>query len=202
MRRLLPPVPHDAAPRGSAVAAGGALPPPFIPPVKNPHLSCTSLFGWPGVCALLVLLLDQLTKYVVCSVWPVPGAGELVVIPGFFRLVHWRNTGAAWGILEGRSWLLGLFSFVVAAALALLWRRIVEKNSLYAIPCGVLLGGVLGNMIDRLFFPDGVVDFLRFEFWPAFNVADSAICLSVCFLAGYEFYRGWRDRGKTPRGES
>ena len=172
--------------------------------MKFPSFSSTSLLGWPGLCALLVLFLDHLTKYLVCLAWPEPGAGEAVVIPGLFRLVHWRNTGAAWGLFHDRSWLLGLFSLAVALAMLLLWRRLVEKNPFYAIPYGVLLGGVLGNMVDRLFFPQGVVDFLRFEFWPAFNVADSAICCSIAFLLGYElFFARRKGKGKeaedTPR---
>ncbi len=114
--------------------------------------------------------------------------GEWVILPGVFRLVHWRNPGAAWGLFHEWTWLLGVFSLAVALALILLWSRIVEKNPCYAIPCGCLLGGILGNMIDRFFFPQGVVDFLRFEFWPAFNVADSAISCSIVFLLVYELF--------------
>lgn len=139
---------------------------------------------------MAVLLLDQLTKWLVVRSWPEPGVEECVVIPGVFRLVHWRNLGAAWGVLDGRPWLLGIFSLVVALAMVLLWKRFTEKNPIYAIPCGVLLGGIVGNMIDRLFFPDGVIDFIRFEFWPAFNIADSAICCAIAFLVGYEFFAG------------
>ena len=53
------------------------------------------------MAALAVLALDQLTKFMVYTIWPIPGENELVVIPGFFSLVHWRNLGAAWGILLG-----------------------------------------------------------------------------------------------------
>ncbi len=123
--------------------------------------------------------------------------GEWVVIPGVFRLVHWRNPGAAWGIFHQWTWLLGAFSLVVALAMVIFWRRIVEKNSWYAIPCGCLLGGVLGNMVDRFFFSQGVVDFLRFEFWPAFNVADSAITCSIVFLLVYECFFA-RRRSASP----
>jgi len=137
---------------------------------------------------MLVLILDHLTKFLVYHNWPEPYQNEIVVVPGFFRLVHWRNLGAAWGIFAGRTWLLGCVSLAASLALVLFWRKISEKDPHYALPCGVLLCGVLGNMIDRFFFFDGVVDFLRFEFWPAFNIADSAICCSVVYLIIYELF--------------
>ena len=78
--------------------------------------SRSSLLGWPGVAALAVLALDQLTKFMVYTIWPIPGENELVVIPGFFSLVHWRNLGAAWGIFARHTWLLAVVSLVGIAA--------------------------------------------------------------------------------------
>lgn len=145
---------------------------------------------------MIVFALDHLTKFLVCHIWPNPGENEFVLIPGVLKLVHWRNLGAAWGIMAGRPWLLGLLSLVVALAIIFYWKTISEKEPFYAIPCGFLLGGILGNMIDRLFFPLGVVDFIRFEYWPAFNVADSAISCSVFFIIFYEFLRAKRKSGE------
>lgn len=149
----------------------------------------TSLWGLPGILALLVLALDHLTKWLVRLAWPVPGEGELLIIPGFFRLVHWRNLGAAWGILAGRTWLLALFSLLVSLAIIIFFRKFTEGKARFAIPAGVLLGGILGNFIDRAFFPEGVVDFLSFLRWPAFNVADSAITCSIITLCIFQVLR-------------
>ena len=146
------------------------------------RLSKSALLGWPGVVALAVLALDQLTKFLVYTIWPVPGENELVVIPGFFSLVHWRNLGAAWGIFARHTWLLAVVSLIAALAVAVFFRRLSEGKPVLAMAYGVLLGGIVGNLVDRAFFPAGVVDFLAFRWWPAFNVADSAITCSVVFL--------------------
>ncbi len=158
------------------------------------------LCGGPGLLALSVVLLDQLTKWLTVWKWPRPfGEGDEVwVIPGFFRLVHWRNLGAAWSILEGRMGLLTVISAVAAVLLAVFFHRLTEGKARYAIPCGCLLGGVVGNLIDRAFYREGVIDFLRFEFgsygFPAFNVADSAITCSVIFWVVCAFYTEMQER--------
>jgi signal peptidase II len=164
-----------------------------MPVTEKPFL--TSLAGLPGILALAVMGLDHLTKWLVRLAWPVPGEGEFIVIPGFFKLVHWRNLGAAWGILDGRTWLLAMVSLLAALALIIFFRRFTEGKPVYAIPAGVLLGGIAGNFIDRALFPEGVVDFLAFRWWPAFNVADSAICCSVIFLVVVNLLAGWKKSG-------
>lgn len=151
-------------------------------------LSRSALAGWPGVVALAVLALDQLTKFLIYTVWPEPGANELVVIPGFFSLVHWRNPGAAWGIFARHTWLLAIISLVAALAIMVFFKRLSEGKPVLAMAYGVLLGGIVGNLIDRAFFVEGVVDFLAFRWWPAFNVADSAITCSVVFLVVYAIF--------------
>ena len=148
----------------------------------------TSLVGWPGIGALAVLFLDQLTKWLVVKAWPIPNRDSLVVIPGFFSLVHWRNRGAAWGILDNHTWLLAAVSLLAALALVFFFRKLTEGKTAYCLAYGFLLGGILGNFIDRAFFTEGVVDFLAFRWWPAFNVADSAITCSIVFLVVYVFF--------------
>lgn len=163
-----------------------------------PKLSKTSLLGWPGVVSLVVLALDHLTKFLVYANWPVPGENELVVIPGFFSLVHVRNRGAAWGIFAQHTWLLAVISLLAALLVGVFFKKFSENKPVPAIAYGVLLGGIVGNLIDRAFFPAGVVDFLDFHWgnashWPAFNVADSAITCSVIFLLVYALFF---DRGE------
>lgn len=156
--------------------------------VKNFTLSKHALLGWPGICAILVVILDHLTKFLVYHNWPIPGEDFLTVIPGVFALVHVRNHGAAWGMFSNHPSILGWLSLTAALVIVLFWKKITCKNPAYAMPFGFLLGGILGNMVDRLFFAEGVVDFLCLRFWPAFNVADSAISLAVIYLCIYEFF--------------
>ena len=134
--------------------------------------------------AALVVLLDQISKAAVAQM--VPKYGLVTVIPGFFDLVHVYNRGAAFGFLnrpdiEWQFWL-----FMAATALAV-WAIIVLARSAKHDPLlfcalGLILGGATGNLIDRLRHR-AVFDFLDFYVgnwhWPAFNVADAAICLGV-----------------------
>ena len=148
----------------------------------------TALIGQPGLLALAVLLLDQLTKGLVVLAWPVPfrPEDEVVIIPHLLRFVHWRNTGAAWGIFADHTWILAIVSAVAAVALAVGFDAFTGRRRLIALPAGALLGGILGNLIDRAFYSQGVIDFIRFPSFPAFNVADSAITCSIIFIVACE----------------
>ena len=127
-----------------------------------------------------VTLLDQATKAWVQAAF---AYGEKrTVIPGLFNLHHIRNTGAAWGLLAG--WRVLLIAFSLAMLLLLLRRR---REFFYGfrggrLAVGLLAGGIVGNLIDRLRL-GYVVDFLDFYHgrwhFPAFNVADSAICIGI-----------------------
>ncbi len=115
------------------------------------------------------------------SYWP---HGGIEVIPGFFYLAHVVNEGAAWGIFRGFRY--GFIVLAVAALAAIYFFRhsllLKKKPSQFAF--GLLCGGILGNLCDRLRL-GWVVDFLDFHLpgyrWPAFNIADSAITLGVIF---------------------
>ncbi len=139
--------------------------------------------------ALAVLVLDQFTKELIKSSMPV--WSQVTVIEGFFNIVHVLNRGAAFGFLNTRTaaW-LPLF-FIVVTGLAVLvivslLRRDRGKGPLYVFALSSILGGALGNMLDRLRH-GFVVDFLDFHIgrfhWPAFNIADMAISLgAICLL--------------------
>ena len=132
------------------------------------------------VIGVLSLILDQLTKYWVVK--EIPFASRQVVIPHFFNLTYVTNTGAAWGILSGRYWLLLTISAAVFFAALWFMQYLTEgwKERYFAVL--LILSGILGNCIDRL-FRGAVVDFLQFYIgkfvWPSFNVADSCICIGV-----------------------
>ncbi len=129
---------------------------------------------------LAVVLLDQLTKQAIRSAF-VYGESR-PVIEGFFNLVYVRNDGAAWNLLSGHSIVLILISVVVLVLLVVYRRSFLQDQLLHKILFGLMVGGIVGNLIDRIRF-GWVTDFLDFEFgtyhYPSFNVADSAICIAV-----------------------
>ena len=134
----------------------------------------------PLLVALCVVLLDQASKE-----W-VRGAFSLhesvPVIPGFFHLTYVRNTGAAWGLFSGQNIALSALALVMLAVLVAFRRKILPPGRVHRVALGLLCGGIVGNLFDRLRL-DYVVDFLDFfvrsSHFPAFNVADSAICIGV-----------------------
>src|SRR5271166_1522693 len=138
--------------------------------------------------AALVLLLDRITKRVVAA--NILPHVSVSVIPGFFRLIHVLNPGAAFGLFaeSPAQWKVGaLVSFSVLALIvvsALLWKN-GHSLTTTTIGLSLILGGALGNLWDRM-FTGHVVDFLDFYVgsyhWPAFNVADSAIVIGAILL--------------------
>ena len=138
--------------------------------------------------AAAVLLLDRITKWAVAS--NIAPREYVLVIPGFFRLTHVENTGAAFGLFAESSaqWKIGaLVTFSVLALIvvsALLWKN-SHALSTTTIGLSLILGGAMGNLWDRM-LTGHVVDFLDFYVgsyhWPAFNVADSAIVIGAILL--------------------
>ena len=133
---------------------------------------------------LVWLVLDQLTKAAVTA--HIPLNHGFSVIPGFFDLVHVLNRGAAFGFLNrsDTDWQFWLF-LAAAVAVTLVIVNMVRTASycrLFFFGCGSILGGAIGNLIDRIRVR-AVTDFLDIYVgqwhWPAFNVADIAICLGV-----------------------
>jgi signal peptidase II len=143
-----------------------------------------------AVIAFVVFALDQLTKWVVLQF--LGPTQERVVIDGFFKFVHWANTGAAWSLFTDRNKLLAFVSLVALVGL-FIWRHHFDTKTIMGqISLGLIFGGIIGNLFDRLHpARQHVIDFLRFYLYqrnggeigfPAFNVADSAICLGVGLL--------------------
>lgn len=151
-----------------------------------------------GLCDLVpvgiaaaVVIVDQVTK-----LWIMASLAlheQQNIIPGFFDLVYVTNTGAAFGFLSGsKTWLRQAF-FVAVSVIALIiivfaYGHLKKQARLFVYALGLIAGGAVGNLIDRLRF-GAVVDFLDFYLgsyhWPAFNAADSAITIGVgMFLLG------------------
>ena len=129
---------------------------------------------------LLIAVLDQVTKYFVRILFSVGESRP--VIDHFFDLTYVRNTGAAWGILGGQNTYLVILSVVMLVAMLVFRRSFLSDTWEHRLALGFLVGGIVGNLMDRLRL-GWVTDFLDFYWkgyhWPAFNVADSAICLGV-----------------------
>ena len=141
--------------------------------------------------AVVVVIIDQLTKLWIISNFALHEQQN--VIPGLFDLVYVTNTGAAFGVLAGsKSWLRQVFFVgVVTVALVVIvcaYGYLKKQGRIFTYALGLIGGGAIGNLIDRLRF-GSVVDFLDFylgsHHWPAFNVADSAISVGVgLFMLG------------------
>ena len=141
-----------------------------------------------GLLALAVFVIDQLTKLVVRS--QLSYGQERLVIDGFLKLVHWGNTGAAWSLFRGNNATLAIVALVALLVLFLTRRHFEIHTAGGQVALGCIFGGILGNLLDRLLH-NHVTDFLYFYVirrngsevgFPAFNVADTAICIGVGLL--------------------
>lgn len=150
-----------------------------------------SIWPWLGL-ALVILVADQLTKTLILGAYQL---GDATPITSFFNIVRAHNTGAAFSFLsDAGGWQRWLFTgFGVAAALFILWQlRQHPEQKLFAFALASILGGAVGNVIDRMVH-GYVVDFLDF-YWgrshfPAFNVADAAITVGAACLILDELLR-------------
>jgi signal peptidase II len=156
--------------------------------------------GW---IALTVFVLDQAAKLVVLRF--LGPTQERVIIDGFFKFVHWTNTGAAWSLFRDRNGLLAVVS--VGALLGLFFSRghFHIQTLAVQVSLGLIFGGITGNLFDRLCYHQ-VIDFIRFYLYrrsgeeigfPAFNIADSAICIGVGLL----ILISWSQESQGPSGE-
>jgi signal peptidase II len=152
-----------------------------------------------GIVAILVFSLDQISKQIVK--WLLAAGDEKILINGFFKFVHWQNTGAAWSMFTGKNYILALVG--IAALFILFHNRhhFDAHTTTGQVALGLIFGGIVGNLTDRI-FSGRVTDFLYFYVqrrggmengFPAFNVADSAICIGV----GLIFLLSWKNE-KTP----
>lgn len=121
----------------------------------------------------IIVLLDQLTKYLIFRFQP-------NIDLKLFTLHLVKNTGAGFGLLKDQTTLLTIISLAVAAFIIYYYKKI-PKKTFPQLFTALFLGGVIGNLIDRL-FRKFVIDFLDFSFWPAFNLADACITVGAIGL--------------------
>jgi len=135
------------------------------------------------IIAAVIILIDQVTKWLIVRNMKI---GEnITVIENFFYITSHRNRGAAWGILEGQMWFFYIITAVVIVGLIYYIQKHTKENKVMGVALGFMLGGAIGNFIDRLFRKE-VVDFINtyiFSYdFPIFNIADSALCIGVALL--------------------
>lgn len=161
---------------------------------------------------LLVVLSDQVTKCLVALNLPFPTYGygyghePIVIVPDFFNLVHVRNEGAAWSIFSGQQFLLSAFAIVCLGLIFFCRKSLEVKNREMQLPMGLLCGGIIGNLIDRVFH-GFVIDFLDVRLpivdyhWPAFNIADCGICIGVFYFLILNLIAYYRELKNKAKGE-
>jgi len=134
------------------------------------------------ITAGVIFVLDLGSKMVVREF--IPLGSEISILP-FFSLVHLQNTGIAFGLFQGRNLLFLLLGLAMASFIGWIGISLAKKSAKEAVGIGLILGGAIGNIVDRIFF-GRVTDFLDFfigtHHWPAFNVADSAICVGAFLM--------------------
>lgn len=130
-----------------------------------------------GVVLTCVLAADQIVKALVVAALQ---RGEERDIVAGIKLVNTRNTGVAFGQLQNAGPIVAIVIAVAICALLVYFARHAQLPLMW-LPTGMLLGGALGNVVDRL-REGAVIDFLKLPYWPAFNVADASITIGVVVL--------------------
>jgi signal peptidase II len=158
--------------------------------------------GWRGglflIIAAFVVALDQISKLWVSSHLELY---ETIPLVGCLSLTHVRNTGSAFGLFANQAFLLTLVAIVGLVVILLFYRYLSRFNILGILALGLIFGGALGNLIDRLRF-GYVTDFVDVRLWgdfhwPTFNVADSAITVGSIVLAVFIFLAFRKEDGKA-----
>ncbi len=135
----------------------------------------------------LVVVLDQLSK-----LWIRVNSPRIELLPGFLDLIHVENYGSAFGLFANQTFLIIAISLVSLLIILLFLRHLAPTTTLSMVSIALILGGAIGNLIDRLRF-GYVTDFIDIHLqnlfhWPAFNVADAAITVGILTLL-FSFYR-------------
>ncbi|NJM05388.1 signal peptidase II [Candidatus Gracilibacteria bacterium] len=153
---------------------------------RRAHPVALSTGPWllPTVLASTIIVADQVTKSrILAELGPEPLQREIKLIGDWFSLVYTRNTGVAFSLFQGYPQLFTVTSIVITAATIYAYAvHLPKRNSWVQVSMGLIVGGAIGNIIDRLLH-GYVIDFVRVGWWPVFNIADSAITIGVVMLA-------------------
>ena len=136
-----------------------------------------------GIISLICILIDQIIKIIVST--NIKFTSSINIISNFFRITYLKNYGAAWSILTGDKIFLILVSFIALILIYYFFLKNKKLNNIEEVLYGLLIGGVIGNLIDRIRL-GYVIDYLDFNIlnynYPVFNLADSLIVISIIFL--------------------
>lgn len=138
-----------------------------------------------SIVILSVVLLDILSKYLTVQLL-IPAGGQITVIPYILDFCYVENTGAAFGILKDHRWVFMSLSIVMIAFLFFYLTKVNITHKLFLFSISLIIGGGIGNMLDRIFV-GYVVDFIKVTFFdfPVFNIADSSVVIGVILLIVY-----------------
>jgi signal peptidase II len=128
------------------------------------------------IIGLIVIILDQLSKYIIRKTIVIEE--HIILVNNFLSFTHIYNTGAAFSILNNQNMLL-LITGLIIMGFIIYYIKNAEDN--FIIPLSFIFGGAFSNLIDRIIFK-GVLDFINFYFWPIFNIADSFITIGIIIL--------------------
>lgn len=147
--------------------------------------------------ALFIILFDQLTKWAIVTYMSL--GDSITVIENFLYITSHRNRGAAWGILQGQMWFFYIITVIVVIILVTYIQKLPKNQRYMGIALGLMLGGAIGNFIDRIFRKE-VVDFINtyiftYDF-PIFNIADSALVVGVGLVLVLTLFEGKHKEGE------
>lgn len=138
---------------------------------------------WLYLIAAIIIVLDQVTKELVRTLIPYGQSwSPWPWLAPYARLIHWSNTGVAFGMFQGKSILFAVLAAVVAAAIIYYYPQAPEQDRVLRFALAMQLGGAVGNLIDRIFQAGQVTDFISVGNFAIFNVADSCITVGVGVL--------------------
>lgn len=133
--------------------------------------------------ALFVIAIDQVSKWLIVKNMEL--GTSIPIIDNVLYITSHRNRGAAWGILEGQMWFFYIITIVFVGFIVIYMKKYAKTDMLLGVSLGLILGGAIGNFIDRVFRQE-VVDFIHvyiFSYnYPVFNIADSALCIGVVLI--------------------
>ncbi|QOR68492.1 signal peptidase II [Cytobacillus suaedae] len=148
--------------------------------------------------ALVIIVFDQLTKWAIVTYMSL---GEsITVVENFLYITSHRNRGAAWGILQGQMWFFYIVTVIVVIILVTYIQKLPKDQRIMGYALGLMLGGAIGNFIDRIFRKE-VVDFINtyiftYDF-PIFNIADSALVVGVGIVLVLTLFEGKFKEGES-----
>jgi len=135
------------------------------------------------VIALFIIAIDQISKWLIVKNMEL--GTSIPIIDNVLYITSHRNRGAAWGILENKMWFFYIITVVFVVFIVFYMKKYAKTDKLLGISLGLILGGAIGNFIDRVFRQE-VVDFIHvyiFSYnYPVFNIADSALCIGVVLI--------------------